>query len=215
MTTSPLTARLIRGGLVILNETGNPRVIAFQYNPDTLTRSFQIQGVGAEGGDRSEALRLKAPPVETIKLDAEFDLTDDLEKGAADALKDGLHPRLAVLETIIYPSSARVQLNQIMASLGTLEIAPAEMPLVLFIWSEKRILPVRLTEFNITEEAFDTKLNPIRARVSLGMRVLTNHDLPAGHRGTDIFFAHHSQKEVLAGKYRTNSLIDLGVRRIP
>ena len=34
------------------------------------------------------------------------------------------------------------------------------------------MLPVKLTEFSITEEAFDVNLNPIRAKVSLGMRVL-------------------------------------------
>ena len=38
-------------------------------------------------------------------------------------------------------------------------------------------VPVRLTDFSITEEAFDTMLNPIRAKVSLGMRVLTVDDL--------------------------------------
>jgi hypothetical protein len=106
-------------------------------------------------------------------------------------------------------------LNKGLASAGTLEIAPAEMPLVLFIWSEQRILPVRLTEFNVTEEAFDTKLNPIRARVSLGMRVLTTYDLPSGHKGSDLYMAYQSQKEVLAGKFKPNSLTDLGVRRIP
>jgi superfamily II DNA helicase RecQ len=41
-----------------------------QYNPDTLTRSFQVKGVGGESADRSEALRLKGPAVESIKLDA-------------------------------------------------------------------------------------------------------------------------------------------------
>jgi hypothetical protein len=89
--TSPITPRLIRGGLVILGDSGNPRVIAFQYNPDTLTRSLQVQGIGAEGGDRSEALRVKAPPVETIKLEAEFDLTDELEADSSTAKQFGLH----------------------------------------------------------------------------------------------------------------------------
>ena len=50
-------------------------------------------------------------------------------------------------------------------------------PLTLFIWSKNRIVPVRLTDFSITEEAFDPELNPIRAKVSLGMRVLNVDDL--------------------------------------
>ena len=55
------------------------QVIAFQYNPDTLTRTLVPQGIGAEPGDRLEALRLKGPPQETIKLEAEIDATDALE----------------------------------------------------------------------------------------------------------------------------------------
>ena len=47
------------------------KIIVVQYSPDTLTRSLQPQDV-KEGGDRSEALRLTGPPVETIKLDAKI-----------------------------------------------------------------------------------------------------------------------------------------------
>jgi hypothetical protein len=42
-----------------------------------------------------------------------------------------------------------------------------QAPLALFVWSQHRILPVRVTDFSITEEAFDPALNPIRAKVSL------------------------------------------------
>ncbi len=35
------------------------RIISLQYNPDTLTRTLQVQGIGGEGGNRSKALRLK------------------------------------------------------------------------------------------------------------------------------------------------------------
>ena len=82
MTTFPGSPRLLKGGIVLVDpDTGAvQRVIALQYNPDTLTRTLQVQGVGAEGGDRAEALRLKGPPVETIKLDAEIDATDQLEQ---------------------------------------------------------------------------------------------------------------------------------------
>src|SRR6185369_8891215 len=80
-TTFPRSPRILKGGIVALDPTTGVvlRVIALQYNPDTLTRSFQIKGVGPESGDRLEALRLKGPPVETIKLEAEIDATDQLE----------------------------------------------------------------------------------------------------------------------------------------
>ena len=123
-----------------------------------------------EGGDRSEALRLTGPPVETIKLEAEIDATDQLEfpDQNANAVQFGIQPQLAALETIIYPSSGELLANNNLARSGTLEIAPTLAPLTLFIWSKSRIIPVRITDFSITEEAFDTSLNPIRAKVSLG-----------------------------------------------
>ena len=76
---------------------------------------------------------------------------------------------------------------------GTLEILPPEAPLVLFIWSRNRIAPVRVTEFSVTEEAFDPALNPIRAKVSLGLRVLTTDDLGYAHRGGTLFLALPAQ----------------------
>ena len=44
--------------LVDPNSGGVQKIIVLQYNPDTLTRTLQPQSV-KEGGDRSEALRVK------------------------------------------------------------------------------------------------------------------------------------------------------------
>ena len=49
---------------------------------------------------------------------------------------------------------------------GPSGIVPMESSLSLFVWSKDRIVPVRVTDFSITEEAFDPALNPIRAKVS-------------------------------------------------
>lgn len=219
MTTFPRSPRLLRGGIVLIDPDTSAvrRVIVLQYNPDTLTRTLQVQGIGGEGGDRLEALRLKGPPAETIKLDAEIDATDQLEfpEQNPTAVELGIHPQLAALETIVYPASEDVQTNKGLAMLGTLEIAPMEAPLTLFIWSQHRILPVRLTEFSITEEMFDPILNPIRAKVSLGMRVLTVNDLGFNHKGSSLFMAYHQQKERLAARSRVGDLNELGIRRIP
>jgi len=187
-----------------------------QYNPDTLSRTLQVQGVPSEGGDRSEALRLKGPPIETIKVEAEIDATDQLEfpDRNPDVVEVGIHPQLDALETIVYPSSSRILANNRLAQSGTLEIAPVESPLTLFVWSKTRILPVRLTDFSITEEAFDPKLNPIRAKVSLGMRVLSINDLEFVHVGSSIFMSYLQQKERLAAMSRPGTLGMLGVRGI-
>jgi hypothetical protein len=217
MTTFPGSPRLLKGGLMLIDPDTSAvqRIIALQYNPETLSRTLQVQGVSAEGGDRSEALRLKGPPIETIKVDAEIDATDQLEQAEAAATQHGIQPQLAALETIVYPTSAQLLANNALAQAGTLEIAPMEAPLTLFIWSQSRVLPVRLTDFNVTEEFFDPALNPIRAKVSLGMRVLSVDDLGFSHRGGSLFLAYQQQKERLAAMHPGGSLSLLGLGGLP
>ena len=213
MTTFPGSPRTLKGGIVLIDPaTSQPqRIIALQYNPDTLTRSFQIKGVGAESGDRAEALRLNGPPVETFKLDAEIDATDQLELADGTATEVGLHPQLAALELIVYPTSQQLISNNVMAKSGQLEIAPMQSLLTVFVWSPQRVMPVRLTELSITEEAFDVNLNPIRAKVSLGMRVLSVDDLGFDHKGGNLYLVYQQQKERLAARGRKGVFSELGI----
>lgn len=215
----PNSPRLLKGGLVLVNpESQTPeRVIALQYNPDTVTRTLTPQAISADGGDRSSALRLKGPAVETIKLTAEIDATDRLEFPELNsaAVESGIHRDLAVLEMLVNPRSEQLVSNNRLAGLGTLEIAPMETPLTLFVWSKLRIVPVRLTECSIVEDAFDPALNPIRAKVSLGMRVLNVNDLGFDHRGGHIFMVYLQAKEQLAGAFRSAALGALGLGRLP
>lgn len=75
MSSFPNSPRLLKGGIVLIDPDSSavPRIITLQYNPDTLSRTLQVKGVGGEGGDRSETMRVKGPPVGTIKLDARTD----------------------------------------------------------------------------------------------------------------------------------------------
>ena len=213
----PGSPRLVKGGIVLLDPGSSAvqRIISLQYNPDTLTRSLAIQAIGE--GDRSQAFRVKGPPVETIKLDAEIDAADQLEfpDQNAGAVQFGIHPQLAALETIVYPESATLQQNNTLAGLGTLEIAPMEAPLTLFIWSKQRVLPVRITELSVTEEAFDPALNPIRARVSLSLRVLSVDDVGFSHKGGSLFMSYLQGKERLAGQSGAARLSELGLGGLP
>ncbi|HWU07507.1 MAG TPA: hypothetical protein VN520_14190 [Streptomyces sp.] len=195
----------IRSGIVVVDpERGTPqRIIVLQFNPDTLERSLAPQSAGGTGdsggggsgsGDRNEALRLKGPAEETWKFTAEIDSTDQFEVAAP----DGIHPELATLEMLVHPTTAQLREASRLAKKGTIEISPIEMPLTLFTWGSKRVMPVRLTELSINESAFDVNLNPIRASLSIGMKVLSVSDLPAGHRGADLYMAHLAQKEQLA-----------------
>lgn len=217
MTGFPGSPRLTKGGIVLLEPSSGivQRVIALQYNPDTLTRTLQVQAVGADGGDRSEAMRLKAPPIESFKLEAEIDLTDQLELARNPAeVESGLYPQLAALETLVYPTTSQLETSNALARAGTLEIAPMQAPLSLFVWSKSRIVPMRLTDFSITEEAFDPALNPIRAKVSLGMRVLSVNDLGFEHRGGNLFMSYLRQKEQFASTIR-GQLGQLGLSGLP
>ncbi len=219
MSSFPNSPRLLKGGLVLLDPTSGAvqRIIVLQYNPDSLSRTLQVKGVGGEGGDRSEALRLTGPPVETIKLEAEIDATDQLEFPDQNPLAPqyGIQPLLAALETVVYPTSSQLQANNALAQAGTLEIVPMEAPLALFVWSKHRIVPVRVTDFSITEEAFDPALNPIRAKVSLGLRVLSVDDVGFTHKGGSLYLAYQQQKETLAALNQAGSLNALGITRIP
>jgi hypothetical protein len=198
--TFPGSPRLLKGAIIGLDPL-NPlaSVVIFQYNPDTLTRTVQARAAGG-GGDasQSEALRLKGPPEETIKLDVEVDAADQMERGDAVTGQFGVAPALASLEMLLYPKSALVIANEVLAALGIIEVIPPEAPLTLFVWGLKRVLPVRLTELSITEEAFDPALNPIQAKVSLSLRVLSYDDLGLLSVGGGLFLAHQVIKEVMA-----------------
>lgn len=220
MATSPRSPKFIKGGIVLMDSSSGTvlRVIALQYNPTSLTRSLQAQWYEPQqGGDRSERLRIKGPPVETIKLDAEIDATDGLEQPGQNSVtaQYGIQPQLAALETLVYPTSGQLESNNSLASVGTLEIVPMEAPLTLFVWSKQRIVPVRITDFSITEEFFDISLNPIQAKVSLGFRVLTVDDLGFQHKGGQFFMHYHKRKEELAAKSIFADLGTLGIDRLP
>jgi hypothetical protein len=194
----PGSPRVTRGAIVGL-DVFNPiaSVIVFQYNPDTVTRTLAPQASG-DNADQGEALRLKGPPTETIKLDVEIDAADQLEKAQSSATKMSLYPALSSLEMLLYPKSALVAANEVLARLGVIEVIPPAAPLTLLIWGLKRVLPVRLNQLSITEEAFDTDLNPIRAKVSLDLRVLTYQDLGLASVGGATYMAHQVIKETMA-----------------
>jgi hypothetical protein len=219
MSTFPNSPHVLKGGIVLLDSTSGAvqRIITLQYNPDTLTRSLQVQAVDQASKNRSQALRLIGPPVETFKLDAEIDATDQLEFPDQNqaAVQVGIYPQLAALETIIYPPSSQLLNNNSLAQSGVLEIAPMEAPLTLFVWSKNRVVPVRITDFSVTEEAFDVSLNPIRAKVSLGMRVLSIDDLGFDEKGGNLFMVYQQQKERLAGISQSGTFHDLGIGGIP
>jgi hypothetical protein len=207
----PRSPRLLKGALVVF-ETAIPvptNLIVFQYNPETMTRSFRPVGGGSRdpsprAGDSRHVL---LPPLESFQMKVELDAADQLEASNPLARAVGLHPTLAALELLLYPPSTQLILNKALSLLGSSIISPAQTPMVLLVWGAPRVIPVQVTSVGITEQAFDQILNPIRAEVTLGLRALTPVDLArAGAPFDTLAFVNHIAKEVLARANIVNSV---------
>jgi Contractile injection system tube protein len=206
----PGSPKLLKGAIVgvsVIDPLSS--VVIFQYNPDTLTRTIRVSAASHEG-DKTEALRLKGPPDETVRLDVEIDAIDQLEQGDEAAEQLGVYPALSRLELLLYPSSTTVIANEILAAAGVIEVVAPEAPLTLLVWGPKRVLPVRMNGFTIAEEAFDPNLNPIRAKVSLDLMVLNYQDLGLVSVGGALFMAHQIVKETMAKQDQPASLAAAG-----
>ena len=199
MTTFPGSPKLTKGAIIgidLINPLAS--VIIFQYNPKSLTREVTAQTSGADSSP-SEVMRLNGAPREKISIqELEIDATDQLEQSDPIAVSMGISPQLSALEMLLYPKSAVVIANTALLAAGTIELVPAEAPFTLFIWGIKRVLPVRLSSFTITEEAYDPNLNPIQATVNLSMQVLNYSDFSITHPGYSLFLAHQIVKEAMA-----------------
>ncbi|MFI7294506.1 hypothetical protein [Streptomyces sp. NPDC050121] len=191
-----------RGGFVFLDPDHGRvlRVVPFQYNPDSITRTLQPRGIGADAGDRLEALRLQGPPRETFRIDAEFDATDQVAAAGAPAppAGSGLFGMLSALETAVAPTAAQLTQQNDLAVQGILEIAPVQAPLPVLVLGAHRVLPVRMLDLDVSEEAYDGELSPIRARVTLTVRVLTVDDVGFGHKAGGLYLQYQQGRERFA-----------------
>ncbi len=198
MTTYSRSPKLMKGAIVGLDPM-NPlaSVIIFQYNPHTLTRELTPKS-GQATSNKKEPFKLSGAAEESITVDMEIDAADQMETGDGIAEEMGIYPQLSALEMLLYPKSAFVIANTIMAALGTLEVFPPDPPMTLFIWGYKRIVPVKMTSYTITETYHDSNLNPIQATANVKMKVLTYSDLSMAHPGYYVSLANQITKEVMA-----------------
>jgi len=214
--------KLTKGGIVLIDpETAQvQRVIALQYNAESLKRELKSQESGGEAGaDRAEPTRFKGPAVETISFEADLDATDQLEfpdQNAA-AVAYGIAPQIALLESLSQPGSAQLGKVNSQASSGTLEIAPMLAPLLLLVWGAGRVIPVKLTSFSVTEEAQrlfifrnepNSEPSPQRGQRPFHPR---RREVQKSTRGGSLFMAYLQNREQLAAKAQPASLSTLGV----
>lgn len=178
--------------------------IVFGYNPEQVRRTFAARAPQQQpqrpAAAREDVLRVPGPPVETISLSIVLDAADQLAEPDANrpVVENGLHPALARLELLLYPSTARMSEIERQAAQGEVQVAPANVPLVMLAWGRSRVVPVQITSFGVTEEQFDPQLNPIHARVELGLRVLTYMEFRGSSAGRDAYIGYQRRKEQLA-----------------
>ncbi|MBD0339995.1 MAG: hypothetical protein ICV61_03590 [Microcoleus sp. Co-bin12] len=169
-----------------------PNLVIFQFNPDTLSRNISIpeRPTGATSRETSQAGNI---PVERITLTAHFSAADKLNTGNIIAQELGIGPQLAALEKMVYPSNLIGELfgedpDKIGEAIGwegdddipKQPIPREKYPRILFIWGKTRVLPVLLESMSITEQQYDSSLNPIQAEVALGLAVASNPDDKVG-----------------------------------
>jgi hypothetical protein len=216
-----------------------PNVIIFQYNPETLTRTLNIWGTPAsqEAGNnpgtppKASATAQPGDPTETFDLTLELDATDALEEPESHpvAAISGVADRIAALEMLLYPQEESLLgglLGSLSASVsvsaggvsvggsagGAVETVPrGTVPVVMFVWGPGRIVPVRLTSFSVEEQAFSPLLYPIRAKVTVGLKILTPKDFPEPRKFSEelavtAFNFTRTQKQVLAAANLANSV---------
>jgi len=209
MSSFPASPRLIKGAIVAL-DSFNPlaSIVIFQYNPAELTRTLTPKG---SGDDKTPigTQRLTGPPKESITLRVTIDAANQLQQGDRQAATMGIYPQLAALEMLLYPKSSLVLANTALAALGTLELEPPVPPLTLFIWGEKRVVPVTLSSYSVTEQYHDPNLNPIVAEANLTLDVLSYADFLSSQRGYYVFLAHQVVKEAMATLGSINNIGDV------
>lgn len=207
MTTYPGAPRTLPGAIVAIDPRSPlSRLVLFQYNPDEVTRHVTPRSPRGGGSGASDAHRIWGAPTETVSMTLELDAADGLETGDPMAAASGVAGRLAALEMLLYPSTAAVLANTALLLAGTIEILPPEGPLTVLVLGPHRVVPVRLTDLRIREQAFSTTLMPIRAAAEVTLEVLSYNDLPPTDAGFALFVAHQVITETLAATDAANSV---------
>ncbi len=135
-------------------------------------------------------------PQETFSLTLELDAADALEHPDAHpvAALAGVADRIAAIEMLCYPPgqsalggllnvsvSVSVGSSGLSASIGAgakADVLPRNaVPIILFFWGPGRIVPVRITTFSVEEQQYSPLLYPIRAKATLGLKVLDENQL--------------------------------------
>ncbi|MDD1793371.1 hypothetical protein LRP50_09555 [Enterovibrio sp. ZSDZ42] len=191
----------LKAGIVLLDQqSGEPiSAIPLLINPSTLNTQFEVKS--QQGSQtRTETMRLNGPPTESISFEATLDATDALERGDEDAVKYGIGHYIAALRSLISPTKRQLLDNDARARQGKLTIIPMTQPLPVFSWGMNRRVPVKMKSLSLAEELFGAHLNPLHAKASITLQVLTVDDLGFDHPASSLFLHYLSGLERQADK---------------
>lgn len=228
----PLSPRIAHGGFVTVDpQSLQPaRIIPFQYNPETLSRTLSltasastapgstgpsgITGAGSLGvglgpiGVLGQILGTAAgqTPTAPATIPAQL-LTFSLFLDATDQLQFPDQNPLAV----------RYGVYLLLSAIEALLYPPLSSPdsLTLFVWGSNRILPVRLLQLQILEQMFDPSLNPIHVEIQVTLLARTDSDFPKNSPFRKYWEDYLNHLQALAGLFPNGSLSDLGLTGIP
>jgi hypothetical protein len=189
------------------------RVVVFQYNPEKIARKLSaITGYTNTGtqavNQPSSERQASTTPVETINLTLELDATDQLENPSENPMVvgSGVLPTLSAIEMMMYPERHSI-IERNRERVTSERTISTRQPTVLFIWGNSRIMPVRLTSLSIIEEAFDTNLNPIRAKVELEMKLLNDTEMDKNTLGYNAYLGYIANKRFLSQAFSARATL--------
>jgi hypothetical protein len=157
-----------------------PNVVVFQFNPERITRTPALARppVPRDGSGTGDASQQPDQPSESLSFTLRVDATDQLASANPIAAASGILPTLSALELLMVPrSTLPVDLFGPSGGPRPHQHPPEKLPAVLFVFGPSRVLPVSVTGLSVVETQHDVLLNPVRADVTVSLRVLTPSQL--------------------------------------
>lgn len=181
-----------RGVLILLDPKANSYTdransyFAFKYNPERLVHTFSQNAPSLPSGNLTP--NMGGQPSEYFGLTFDLDSVDlDSQNQSQIAADLGIHPALAMLELMMQPQTAD---NKIV------------LPIVVFKWGSKRLVVANVVNMSVEEKTFDQTLNPIRATISLTLRVLNVSEVGNNAAAKSVCLGHQNTRITLADAYR-------------
>lgn len=181
----------IKGFLVEYALSLPPLVLAFEFNPQSLSRNRSVTlTLGATPSTRggydfalpTETSRVaQGVTVEPESFDVEImlDATDRMNEDEVLAKTLGIQPELDTLRSMVEPKTQGPAGLQMLASLGALGPRAFQRSVsasvLLLIWGT-HVLPVFLKGIDVSETAHMPDLTPYRATVKLSLQVIEGNN---------------------------------------